>query len=147
MTQNDRITSASRTIRAPAAEIFELIADPTRQVEWDGMDNLREANTGQRVRAVGDVFVMTTTRGMVRANHVVEFDEGRLIAWMPAEVDAEPIGHLWRFELEPDGAGTRVTHTYDGTKLSDESRLERARWTTSERLADSLEGLARVAEG
>jgi hypothetical protein len=42
------------------------------------------AVTIQRVRRAGDVFTMTLTAGGVRENHVVEFGEGRRIAWMPA---------------------------------------------------------------
>ena len=43
MTEPDRVVSASRRIAAPAAAIFELIADPARQPEWDGNDNLAQA--------------------------------------------------------------------------------------------------------
>jgi uncharacterized protein YndB with AHSA1/START domain len=143
----DRIVSASRAVHAPADRVFELIADPARQPEWDGNDNLREAAPGQRVRAVGDVFVMTTTKGSVRENHVVEFDEGRLIAWTPAEPGLPPPGHLWRWELEPlDDERCLVTHTYDWTNLTDETRLPRARATTIDRLADSVDRLAAIAE-
>jgi len=103
MTDDDapRIVSASRDVAADHATIFDLIAEPTEQPRWDGNDNLVEAPEGQRVRAVGDRFRMTTTKGNVRENHVVEFEEGRLIAWTPAEVDREPFGHLWRWELDP----------------------------------------------
>ena len=115
----------------PAEQIFELIADPAQQPRWDGNDNLAEAAAGQRVRRRGDVFTMTLTGGAVRENHVVEFDEGRRIAWTPAEPGRQPPGHLWRWELEPiDQSGTRVTQTYDWTKLTDESRFGRARATT-----------------
>jgi uncharacterized protein YndB with AHSA1/START domain len=143
-----QVVSASREIRADAATVFELIADPSRQPAWDGNDNLAEAAPGQRVRAVGDVFLMTTTKGNVRENHVVDFEEGRRIAWRPAEPGREPPGHLWRWELEPLGpALTRVTHTYDWTQLTDESRLPRAHATTADRLAASLDRLAAAAEG
>jgi len=142
----DQIVRASREVHAPADRIFELIADPARQPEWDGNDNLIDAAAGQRVRAVGDVFTMTVTRG-VRENHVVEFDEGRLIAWTPAEPGLSPPGHLWRWELEPlDDERCRVTHSYDWTLLTDETRLPRARATTTDRLADSLDRLAALAE-
>ncbi len=42
------------------------------------------------------------------SNSVVEFEQGRLIAWRHFG------GHRWRYELEPtaDG-GTRVTETFD----------------------------------
>jgi uncharacterized protein YndB with AHSA1/START domain len=145
-----RIVHASRTVAAGASEIFELIADPARQPLWDGNDNLAEAAPGQRVRAVGDVFVMTLTQGTVRHNHVVEFEEGRRIAWRPSEPGGDPPGHLWRWTLEPVGderTRTLVTHTYDWTQLTDPGRLERARITTTDRLAASLERLAALVEG
>src|SRR6266496_5040433 len=130
-----RVVSASREIAVGPAPIFDLIADPAEQPRWDGNDNLAEAAAGQRVRRAGDVFTMTLTRGQVRENHVVEFDEGRRIAWLPAEPGREPPGHLWRWELEPVGPSrTRVTCTYDWTGLTDENRLPRARATTAAKL-------------
>ena len=146
-TEIRKVVSASREISAPAERIFELIADPSQQPRWDGNDNLTEARPGQRVRGVGDVFTMTITQGAVRENHIVEFDEGRLIAWLPSEPGQEPPGHLWRWELEPvDEARTRVTHTYDWSGLTDEKRLARARATTTDRLQASLDRLAELAE-
>jgi uncharacterized protein YndB with AHSA1/START domain len=151
MTTDDeapQVVSASQEIAADTGRIFELIADPTQQPRWDGNDNLSEAPSDQRVRAVGDVFTMITTKGMVRENHVVEFAEGRRIAWRPAEPGQEPPGHLWRWELEPiDSSRTRVTHTYDWTQLTDEQRIPRARATTADKLQASLDRLAALAEG
>ena len=142
-----RVVQASRVVAAPADVIFEHIADPAKQPAWDGNDNLAEAPEGQRVHAAGEVFSMTLTgKGAVRENHVVEFAEGRRIAWQPAEQGKPPIGQLWRWELEPEGEGTRVTHTYDWTELHDESRLERARSTTSEKLMASIDRLAGLLE-
>ncbi|MHA7666116.1 SRPBCC family protein [Mycolicibacterium sp. HS_4_1] len=142
-----RVVSASRDIAAPAARIFELIADPAQQPRWDGNNNLAEAAAGQRVRAVGDVFVMGLTLGAQRENHVVEFDEGRRIAWKPSEPGLPQPGHLWRWELEPiDDQRTRVTHTYDWTALTDEKRLNRARQTSADWLQASLARLAELAE-
>ncbi|WP_449560977.1 SRPBCC family protein [Mycolicibacterium mageritense] len=146
-TDGDRVVTASREISAPAAVIFELIADPAQQPRWDGNDNLAEAPGGQRVRGVGDVFTMNLTVGFVRENHIVEFEEGRLIAWRPSEVGKEPPGHLWRWELEPlDDGRTLVTHTYDWSQLTDEQRLPRARATTSDKLQASIDRLAALAE-
>jgi uncharacterized protein YndB with AHSA1/START domain len=142
-----RVVSASREIAAEAGLIFELIADPAEQPRWDGNDNLAGAAAGQRVRRAGDVFTMSLVRGGVRENHVVEFDEGRRIAWLPAEPGQGPPGHLWRWELEPAGAArTRVTCTYDWTQLTDEKRLPRAQATTPSRLLASLDRLAALAE-
>jgi uncharacterized protein YndB with AHSA1/START domain len=144
---DDTIVSASRDVAAPAAAVFELIADPSQQPRWDGNDNLAEAPAGQRVHAVGDVFTVTLTNGQVRENHVVEFEEERLVAWQPSEPGSAPPGHLWRWQLEALGeARTRVVHTYDWTRLTDEKRLVRARATTADKLQASLSRLAELAE-
>ncbi|MGH3254799.1 MAG: SRPBCC family protein [Streptosporangiaceae bacterium] len=146
--QETRIVSASREIAAKPGQIFELIADPAEQPRWDGNDNLESAAAGQRVRRTGDVFTMALTRGGIRENHVVEFDEGRLMAWRPSEPGQAPPGHLWRWELERVAASrTRVTHTYDWTELTDENRFRAARATTPDRLLASLDRLAALAEG
>jgi len=143
-----KVVSASREIAAPADKIFELIAEPSLQPRWDGNDNLAEAPSGQRVRTVGDVFTMTLTMGSDRTNHVVEFEEGRLIAWQPSEPGKPPPGHLWRWQLEPlSELRTLVTHTYDWSLLTDEQRLPRARATTADKLLASIERLAELAEG
>ncbi len=143
-----RVVSASREILAGADRIFELIADPAVQPRWDGNGNLADAPGGQRVRREGAVFTMMLTRGSIRENHVVDFEEGRRIAWMPAEVGQAPPGHLWRWDLEPIGpARTVVTCTYDWTKLTDEKRLPKAQATTADRLRASLDRLAALAEG
>ncbi len=144
-----RVISVSREVAAPAGQIFELIADPAAQPRWDGNDNLAAAPGGQRVRRAGDVFTMTLTGGDVRENHVVEFTEGRRMAWCPSEVGQPQPGHRWEWELADLGDGrTLVTCTYDWTRLAatDTKRLARARSTTPERLRASLDRLAALAE-
>jgi uncharacterized protein YndB with AHSA1/START domain len=146
-TEVPRVVSANREIAAHADQIFELIADPAQQPRWDGNDNLAKAEAGQRVRREGDIFTMTLLNGAVRENHVVEFVETRRIAWTPSAPGEQPPGHLWRWELDPLGDGrTLVTHTYDWTRLTDPSRLARARETTSDKLRASLDRLAELAE-
>ncbi len=149
VSDEQRVVSASGVIDAPAAVVFEQIADPSRQPAWDGNENLKRADEGQRVRQVGDMFVMFLTRGGERHNRIVEFQEGRLIAWRPSVPGKPEPGHLWRWELRPIGSGrTEVTHTYDWTDLRDRSRLPRARATTSDRLKASIDRLAALlAEG
>lgn len=145
--ESNRVVSATREIGAGAERIFEFIADPSQQPHWDGNDNLAAAAGEQRVRSVGEVFLMTLTMGSVRENHVVEFEEGRRIAWKPAEPGRKPPGHLWAWTLEPiDSSRTLVTHTYDWSHLSDRKRLARARSTTADKLQASLDRLAALAE-
>ncbi|TXR55642.1 SRPBCC family protein [Quadrisphaera setariae] len=142
-----RVVSASRDVAADTATLFDLIADPAQQPRWDGNDNLAEAEPDQRVTAVGQVFRTTITQGSVRENHVVEFSEGRRLAWRPASEGEPPAGHLWRWELEPLGPSlTRVTHTYDWSQLTDDRRLPRARATGPEQLRASVDRLAALAE-
>ena len=147
MTETSRVVTSQREIAAGADQIFDLIADPARQPLWDGNNNLAEAATGQRIRAEGDSFTMSLTNGQVRANRIVEFEEGRRIAWLPSEPDKEPPGHLWRWELEPvNETHTKVTHTYDWSHLTDENRFPRARSITADKLQASLDRLAELAE-
>jgi uncharacterized protein YndB with AHSA1/START domain len=142
-----RVVSASRVIGAPAGRIFELVADPALQPSWDGNANLVEAPLGQRVGKVGDVFTMTVHSGAVRENTIVEFEEGRVIAWRPNEPGKRAPGHQWRWELEPLADGTtRVTHTYDWRELTDSNRLPRARATGEAQLMASIDRLAELAE-
>lgn len=142
-----RVVSATREIDAGAAEIFELIADPANQPRWDGNENLKEAPEGQRVRGAGQVFTMQLTTGSIRENHVVDFVEGRRIAWKPAEPGRAPPGHLWAWDLEAlDARRTLVTHTYDWSELKDPDRVGRARATTADKLQASLDRLAVLAE-
>lgn len=146
--EHPRTVNASRDCAAPADRIFELIADPAQQPSWDGNDNLAGADPGQRVHAVGDIFRMTLTSGTVRENHVIEFEQGRRIAWNPAEPGSPLPGHLWRWELQPlDDGRTRVTHSYDWSELTDPNRMERARNTTTDKLQASLDRLAALVEG
>lgn len=145
--ESPRVVTASREIGASAERIFELIVDTALQPRWDGNENLEEAAPGQRVRAVGEVFIMRLTAGALRENHVVDFVEGRRIAWTPAEPGQKPPGHLWAWQLEPlEPLRTLVTHTYDWSELADQQRLARARATTAEKLQASLDRLAALAE-
>lgn len=143
-----KVVSVELGIDAPAATVFELIADPTRQPEWDGSDNLGSAVAGQRVVEVGGSFITTLTKGVDRENHIVDFVEGSLIAWKPSEVGGEPFGQKWVWELEPTGEGScLVRHTYDWTELRDPQRLPRAQSTTAASLLASLKRLKALAEG
>lgn len=142
-----KVVSVEIEIAAPASEIFELIADPVRQPEWDGNDNLGTAAQGQRPTSATGSFITTLTKGVDRENHIVAFEEGRLIAWKPSEVGGEPFGQKWTWEIEATGErSSLVRQTYDWTELRDPQRLPRAQSTTSENLLASLEGLKALAE-
>lgn len=141
-----KVVSAEIDIAAPAEAVFDLIADPARQPEWDGNDNLG-SSAGPRVAGTGVCFITTLTKGVDRENHVVDFEEGRLIAWKPSDVGGEPFGQKWVWEVEPAGQGAcLVRHTYDWTELRDPQRLPRAQSTGAANLRASLERLKELAE-
>lgn len=107
-----RCVSRAVTVPAPAAEIFELLADPRRHAEFDGSGTVGSALVDAPARlSMGASFGMHMRLGVPYTIHntVVEFEEGRRIAWRHAG------RHVWRYELTPtaDGQGTRVTESFD----------------------------------
>lgn len=104
-----RVLSDSRVIAAPAEEIFAVLADPGRHPDFDGSGSVRGARVPGGKLALGDTFGMDMRIGLPYriTNTVVEYEEGRLIAWRHFH------GHRWRYELEPVDAGTRVTESFD----------------------------------
>ncbi|GAA1090962.1 SRPBCC family protein [Nocardiopsis composta] len=100
----------SAVVDAPASLIFDIIASPARHAEFDGSGTVQEAAEGPERLGPDARFGMDMRMGVGyrMGNRVVEFEEGRLIAWR--HVGA----HRWRWELEPLGdAATRVTETFD----------------------------------
>jgi uncharacterized protein YndB with AHSA1/START domain len=106
-----RQVSVSRVVDAPAREIFELLADPAKHPVIDGSGTVRASrSTGPRRLEQGSRFGMDMRLGLpyrIR-NTVVEFEDGRRIAWRHFS------GHRWRWELNELGDGrTEVTETFD----------------------------------
>lgn len=102
---------ASRLIPAPAADIFDLLATPRRHALIDGSGTVTDVQerTPERLSA-GARFGMQMHWGLRYKilNEVVEFEEGRRIAWRHFG------GHVWRYVLEPvDGTSTQVTEQFD----------------------------------
>ena len=109
--------SASRLIAADARRLFDLVADPTMHSVIDGSGSVRSVKGSRRKLALGDRFTTHMRIGVpyVISNTVVEYAEGRRIAWAHAG------GWRWRWEFEEeqpvDGEPiTRVTETFDWSK-------------------------------
>lgn len=105
-----RLLSYRTVIEAPAAEVFALLADPSRHAEIDGSNSVRGTiGTATPLTGVGDTFGMTMRIGLpyLIRNTVVEFEQDRLIAWRHLA------GHRWRYALAPVDGGTEVTETFD----------------------------------
>ncbi|MEU8379198.1 SRPBCC family protein [Streptosporangium sp. NPDC048865] len=106
-----RQVSITQVIRASSDAIFGLLADPRKHTLIDGSGTVLAPRAGAPERlSLGARFWMDMRMGLpytVR-NQVVEFEEGRLIAWRHSG------GHRWRWRLEPlAGHSTRVTETFD----------------------------------
>lgn len=101
--------SVSRVIAADAQALFDLVADPTLHHVIDGSGSVKGARGKTGKLALGDKFSMNMRIGVpyLITNTVVEYEEGRRIAW------AHIGGWRWRFEFEPTDDGTLVTETFD----------------------------------
>ncbi len=154
---DQRIVSVERSIAAPPAAIFELLADPAAHHRFDGSDTVVAARGANPERlSLGARFSMSMKFGLPyrMTNEVVEFEENRLIAW-------RHFGHhIWRYQLEPvpgptDGgqpdnnSTTLVTESFD---WSDARFPPLYRWLKyperhQQNMARTLDRLAELVEG
>ena len=136
------LISVQRVIAAPPPVIFDILVDPAQHPMIDGGGTVRAAQAGNPARlSLGARFGMDMKIGAPYriSNKVVEFEEGRLIAWRHFN------GHVWRYVLEPVDGGTLVREQWDPTKadhrlivklLGFERRNRRAMTRTLEKLDD-----------
>ena len=107
---SNKVVSRSIVVPAGAQEIFDLLADPRRHSEIDGSGSVKDAQVSAPERlSLGATFGMDMRIGVPYkiTNTVVEFEEGRRIAWRHFG------GHIWRYVLEPADGGTKVTEDFD----------------------------------
>ena len=105
-------------IAAPPEKIFDLLARPASHRLIDGSGSVRDPKEAPRRLSLGAEFEMAMNLGFpyTMRNEVIEFEEGRRIAWRPRP--AAPLlrglgGRVWRYELDPGPDGTRVRQTWD----------------------------------
>lgn len=104
------LVTVQRTIAARAQHLFDIVADPALHPVIDGSGSVRAGRAGNPQRlSLGAVFGMDMHIGADYriSNTVVEFDEGRRIAWRHFN------GHLWRYTFEECETGTVVTEQWD----------------------------------
>lgn len=101
-------------VPAEASAIFNLIADPHRHPELDGSGTVRARDVkGPDRLSVGAKFGVGMTTKPFGVPYAITstctaFEENRLVEWQ------HPMGHKWRWELEPGAPGTTVvTETFD----------------------------------
>jgi hypothetical protein len=121
MTADERYV-ITRTIAATPADIFAVLANPTRHQDTEPGDWVRDAIDTDPLTRRGQMFAVNMFLEQagghyVMHNLVTEFDQNRTIAWLPGQLDDagrhSPGGWAWRYDLAPTDAGTDVTLTYD----------------------------------
>src|SRR5438552_17284418 len=94
--------------------LYELISDVTRMGEWSPECRRCEWIDGATGPAVGARFRGHNRLGPVRwstTSKVVAADPGRAFAFTVVLGDRDET--RWRYRLEPNGAGTSVTESYE----------------------------------
>jgi uncharacterized protein YndB with AHSA1/START domain len=120
MSDDDKYTArAELTIAAPPSAVFAVLADPQRHPEIDGSGTVRRVQQSDLPLRVGSTFDVHMQRGFpyTTRNTVLELETDRVVAWSTTPL-TKPLswmigGRIWRYELAPDGDGTRVTETWD----------------------------------
>ena len=139
---NVGLVSEDIIIAAEPQKLFDIVADPSMHPVIDGSGSVRAARPGNPSRlSDGATFSMDMKIGVTYKirNAVVEFDEGRRIAWRHFN------GHVWRYLFYPVEGGTKVTEQWDPALAKNKlalrlmgfpARNRRGIHRTLERLAD-----------
>jgi hypothetical protein len=104
------LVSESRVIDAAPQQLFDIVANPSMHPVIDGSGSVKAARAGVPERLTqGATFGIDMKLGAPYkiTNKVVEFDEGKQIAWRHFN------GHVWRYLFEPVEGGTKVTEQWD----------------------------------
>ncbi len=113
---------AQLEINAPAQKIFDFISNPANHPFMDGSGMVRGSVRGGSQLYLGAKFGMKMKYAVPYfiKNQVVEFQEGKVIAWQHL------LHNIWRYELtEIDANTTLVTESWDG-------RQARSKWWISD---------------
>jgi hypothetical protein len=112
----------TRTIAATPAEIFAVLADPSRHCNTEPTDWVRDAVDTAPITGTGQMFAMNMFLEQAGGHYVTYnlvnvFDKDRAIGWTPGVLDDagnhSPGGWFWRYDLTRNGDRTDVTLTYD----------------------------------
>lgn len=108
---DSKTVSTERVITAAPERIFAVLADPRQHCVIDGSGTVKRTRSGPDRLSLGAKFAMAMHHWVPYpiTNEVVEFEEGRRIAWQHLAHD------VWRYELEPQGDATLVRETFDWT--------------------------------
>jgi hypothetical protein len=105
-TGNPQIAAARIVINKSASELFSFIANPKNHPKIDGSKMVRGKAYGPKRLSLNSWFVMRQVRIIpyFMPNKVVEFEEGKLLAWRNASPSR------WRYEF--------VAQSHDSTQVT-----------------------------
>jgi hypothetical protein len=123
--------SVSRIIAAEPAAIFDVLADPSKHSVIDGSGSVKQVkgNPGRLTLGAKFSMGMKIVFNYSIKNTVVEFEEGRRIAWRHFG------NHIWRYTLTPVPGGTEVTETFDWAPARIPAMIERQGYPTKHPVA------------
>jgi uncharacterized protein YndB with AHSA1/START domain len=122
-TDNPNTTAARIVIAAPAATIFDLLANPASHRLFDGSETIQSSISGPDRLFLGAKFSMAMKIKLAYRikNTVVAFEENKKIAW------CHLMKWTWSYELTDLGNGTtQVTESFDASNIPFYAR----RWLT-----------------
>lgn len=142
--------SASRTIDAPAEKIFDVLSNPERHAQIDGSGMVQSDDKTDRITATGQVFTMNMHWDKMGGdyktdNHVIGYEENKLLAWATTPAGEEPAGWEWIWEITSQGSDSaEVSITYDWSAVTDKDVLKQVSFpvVSEEELESSLANLA-----
>lgn len=139
-----RSVGASVVVDATPAAVFALLADPRRHHEVDGSSTVGTEIIGPRELMLGDKFRVSMKLNGIpysMTSTVIDLIPGRVIEWR------HPFGHSWRWEMVPEGEGTRVTEIFDWSGSKSPWLIEKinAPARNAENIRASLERLSRLS--
>ncbi|PXY27837.1 SRPBCC family protein [Prauserella muralis] len=150
--------STTRTIAAPVATVFAVLADPTTHAAIDGTGWVQEPADQAPLTEAGQLFRMDMHHSRHPngdyqvVNKVAVFDAPHTIGWLTGyqkdDGDLEFGGWIWRYDLVPLGpSATRVTLSYDWSAVPPSVRERVGQFPPfgPEHLPNSLRHLAQLA--
>lgn len=136
------LVGARIVIDAPAAKVFALVANPKMHPVIDGSKMVKGEMVGPEKLELGSIFWMKMHLGLpyLMKNKVVEFEQDKLIAWMPLA------RNIWRYEFKAlDAHCTEVTEWMDGRTAPKVLMKREVQWSPKA-MAKSLVNLKKLAE-
>lgn len=118
----------------PIEKVWAALTVPERIADW-----FAEAKV-DRMEAGGTIELYFTGADYRSLARIETYDPPRTIAWSWSEMDGSKASFV-RFDLEPDGAGTRLTLTHTGLAVEDAKGVAPGWHAHLEAMEDACDGI------